>query len=274
MASIPDHFHFVFGLKPQTEPFHIAWYLCLRSCQVVQNPSRISFYYFNEPYGEWWERIKSSLDLVKLNSDGSVFDTSLYRTHDEGKFIEMAGLQYAHQSDYIRLQILSKYGGIYADIDTLFVRPYPETYFSYPCVMGREEVDSNPPTLCNALIMAEPNSVFVTAWLERISSVFDGTWNRHSCIEPALLSQSFPGQINIVPPTSFFHFPYTRAGLIALFGRTSDLPDELFSIHLWSHLWWDSWRTDFTSFHSGHLTEQFICEVDTTYNLIARRYLD
>jgi hypothetical protein len=273
-VSVPDHFHFIFGLKPQTEPFHIAWYLCLRSCQVVNNPSQISFYYVNEPHGEWWERIKPSLNLIKLDNDSAVFDTGLYQTHEEGRFIERAGLQYAHQADFLRLLILATNGGVYADIDTLFVTPYPASFYSYPCVMGLEAADSDPPTICNALIMAEPESVFVSTWLERMQAVFDGSWNRHSCVEPALLSQSMPEQIHVVPPTPFFHFRYDRMGLIALFGRKAEVPEDLCSIHMWSHLWWEPWRTDFIPFHHGQLTEKFIREVDTTYNLIARRYLD
>jgi hypothetical protein len=43
---------------------------------------------------------------------------------------------------------------------------------------------------------------------------------------------------------------------------------------MWSHLWWDAGRTDFLHFHSGFLTEDFIRRYDTTYNRLARRYLD
>jgi hypothetical protein len=33
-------------------------------------------------------------------------------------------------------------------------------------------------------------------------------------------------------------------------------------------------RTDFTAFHAGLLTEDYIRNVDTTYNIVARRFLD
>ena len=51
MTTVPNRFHFVFGLKPQTEPFHIAHYLCLQSCLQVNSPDRIDFYYHFEPEG-------------------------------------------------------------------------------------------------------------------------------------------------------------------------------------------------------------------------------
>ena len=33
--TIPNVYHFVFGLRPQTEPFHLMFYLCLASCLAV-----------------------------------------------------------------------------------------------------------------------------------------------------------------------------------------------------------------------------------------------
>jgi len=37
-------------------------------------------------------------------------------------------IHYAHKSDYLRLLILEKYGGIYFDIDTLVIKPYYELF--------------------------------------------------------------------------------------------------------------------------------------------------
>lgn len=48
-AKIPRLFHFVFGLKEQAEPFHLAYYLCFKSCLEVNKPKAIHFYYKNEP---------------------------------------------------------------------------------------------------------------------------------------------------------------------------------------------------------------------------------
>jgi hypothetical protein len=42
---IPNQFHFVFGLRKQREPFHLAHYLCLESCRCVNQPESIRFYY-------------------------------------------------------------------------------------------------------------------------------------------------------------------------------------------------------------------------------------
>ena len=189
-------------------------------------------------------------------------------------YIEKYQLQYAHQADFIRLRALLEHGGVYADIDTLFVKPYPEEFFSKPCVMGRENVPGDRESLCNALILAEKDSVFIERWLSRMYEVFDGSWNRHSCIEPSLLSKEMPGEIDVVDREYFFHYPCTVAGLASLLGKVDMPAEKVCSIHLWSHLWWDPSLTDFLHFHNEMLTEEFIRKYDTTYNLLARPFLD
>lgn len=274
MIRIPNNYHFIFGLKPQTEPFHLAWYLCLRSCIEVNKPDRIFFHYHTEPYGEWWERIKPELELVYVDEESFIKETDAYHHNEEGRFIESQNLQYAHQADFIRLRALLEHGGVYADIDTLFVKPCPVEFFSQPCVMGRETNTNEKETLCNALILAEPGSRFIERWLERMYEVFDGSWNRHSCLEPALISWEMPEMIEVVDKEYFYHYSYTTEDLIALLGRVDATPDNVCSIHMWNHLWWEADRNDFIHFNNEMLTEEFIRKYDTTYNVLARRFLD
>jgi len=268
------HFHFIFGLKEQTEAFHIAWYLCLRSCIDVNQPDRISLYYLNEPYGPWWEKIKPELELVKIDELNTGLDESRYRQHYEGRFIQAAGLEYAHHADIIRLQVLLENGGVYADIDTLFVKPYPDSFYLSQCVLGRETITLEVETLCNAVIFAQANSEFVQRWLDGILDEFDGSWNQHSCAFAARLSSKYSELVEVAPKQNFYHFAYTEQGIADLLGRSVQIPSDLYSIHLWSHLWWSEERNDFAKFHAGMLTENFIRNVDTSYNLIARRFLD
>ena len=46
------------------------------------------------------------------------------------------------------------------------------------------------------------------------------------------------------------------------------------SIHLWSHLWWDERRLDFSTFHAGLLTEEYVRKAETTYSRAACQFLD
>ena len=48
---IPRTFHFVFGLKPQTEPFHLMYYLCLASCLAVERPQAVVLHHESKTRG-------------------------------------------------------------------------------------------------------------------------------------------------------------------------------------------------------------------------------
>jgi hypothetical protein len=48
----------------------------------------------------------------------------------------------------------------------------------------------------------------------------------------------------------------------------------VYSLHLWAHLWWDAWRTDFTTLHADALDEDYLRTMNTTYAVLARRFLD
>ena len=66
---------------------------------------------------------------------------------------------------------------------------------------------------------------------------------------------------------------WTREGIHTLLEGCDRNYQGVLSMHLWSHLWWSKERQDFSDFHQGRLTERYIREIDTTYNLVARRFL-
>jgi len=78
-APVPRVFHFVFGLRPQTVPFHLVYYICLKSCLEVNKPETILFHYQNEPWGRWWDRIKPLLTLRQI-SPNRFIESYQYRT--------------------------------------------------------------------------------------------------------------------------------------------------------------------------------------------------
>ncbi len=272
-------FHFIFGLRPQTEAFHLAFYLCLESCRQVNAPAEIHFHYRNEPYGPWWERIRPYLVLRHIEGKTAGFAPERYASSAEGRFIEQAGISFAHEADFLRMEILIAEGGCYADMDTLFVQAYPQRFFEGEFVIGEERAFVGDdgilrPSLCNAVMFAQPGARFARAWLARMGEAFDGTWNRHSCFEAARLWDTLPDAVQVLPHSYFYRHTWTPRGIQTLFeacDRRSHA--DLYSIHLWAHLWWSETRRDFTDFHAGLITPEFVRSVDTTYNLIARRFL-
>jgi|GEM_PF-758276 FkbM family methyltransferase len=269
---IPKRFHFVFGLARQTEPFHLVHYLCLASCLATQKPDAIYFYYHYEPYGAYWERIREQLVCVKIPR---VEFVAQYRYPDR----RVARYKYAHASDFVRLEKLLAHGGVYADLDTLFVNPLPRALYEQSFVLGRENEIFDPrtrtprPSLCNAFIMAERDAPFGRLWLEQMPAAFDGTWSKHSTLLPNELAQQHPDLIHIEPARTFYKHMWTREGIHTLLeGLDTDNADVV-SFHLWAHLWWSRWRRDFSAFHGGKLTYDYVQNVDTTYDVVARKYL-
>ena len=270
--QIPNIFHFVFGLREQFTPFHLVFYLCLESCLQVNNPEALYFYYHYEPFGGYWDLIKEKLTLVKVDLIDFVINFNY-----QSNYIKK--LNYAHQADFIRLEKLLDRGGIYADMDTLFVNKIPDYLYQKSFVLGDEGeifdeiLQENVPSLCNAFIMAEPGATFGEKWLEEQNIVFDGSWSKHSTLLPYNLSRKYPQNIHIEPARSFYKHLWTKEGIHSLLQGMDNDYQGVISMHLWSHLWWKRWRRDFSDFHAGLLTEEYVRNVDTTYNIIARKYL-
>ena len=273
-------FHFVFGLREQFEPFHILHYLCLASCFAVNHPDAIHFHYRHEPFGPWWERIKPRLHLHRVSEPVAGFAPERYLETEEGRLIERLGLHYAHESDFLRLDILIAEGGAYADMDTLFVRPFPDQWFTEAFVIGEEnspqtEAEIIRPSLCNALMLAQPQSRFALLWRQRMNSVFDGTWSRHSCVEAARVWQTIPECVRVLPSVYFFRHGASVAGFHDLFDLPAALhaDADIYSIHLWAHLWWDDERTDFSPVHAAQIDEAWIRTRNCTVAQHARQFL-
>lgn len=269
---IPNQFHFVFGLKKQTEPMHLMHYLCLESCWRICRPERIFFHYCYEPWGRFWDLIRDRLTPVRVPLDSFV---SAYHYPRTG----ISRYAYAHHSDFIRLEKLLEHGGVYADIDTLFVNPIHAALFDKACVLGREDEVEDEHTgerhksLCNAFIMSEPGSEFCRLWLAQMKSAFDGSWSNHSTLLPQRLSEQHPERLHIEPARTFYPHMWTRAGIATLFDGCDPDFSGVVSMHLWSHLWWSRRRRDFSRFHGGRLNEAYVREQTTTYSLAARPFL-
>jgi hypothetical protein len=271
---IPNIFHLVYGLAKQTEPFHLLHYLCIESLRRVNQPQAIYFHCHHLPFGPYWELSREQVRLRRVEP------APLVRRRRYGcRHRACWPYAYAHHADFIRLAVLLSEGGVYADLDTIFVRPLPARLFEQSFVLGREDDLRQEagrevlPSLCNAFIMAEPGAPFLRLWSEAMAGSFDGSWSEHSTLLPQRLASLHPELIHIEPSRSFYPFMWSRDGLRRLLvEREADLSGVL-SVHLWAHLWWEERRKDFSEVHAGMVSEQWIRTVDTTYGLLARPFL-
>lgn len=276
---IPNLFHFVFGMKPDFggKPFNIIHYLAIKSAYEVNTPERMYLHYQFEPDGYWWELAKPFLHLNKVEAPEEIHGNKL--------------MHVAHQSDIIRLKMLNEFGGIYLDLDTISIKPLKE-FLDNSFVIAKEYL---PPVyytfgdrvkncirtanlkhlyqnqeiygLCNAVMMSEPHSPFIELWLDSYktfrSKGKDEFWVEHSVKIPYEISKHHPKLVTILEP-EIFHFPsYDPKGLKWLFIKNTNYP-KAYIHHLWETNAWE---------YISKIDEQSIKDRDTTYNVLARKYL-
>ena len=90
---------------------------------------------------------------------------------------------------------------------------------------------------------------------------------------PYELSIRHPDWLHVEPVRSFFHHGPSREGIETLFRRRDDDFEGIYSMHLWSHLWWSWRRRDFSRFSALQLTERYVRKAETTFALAARPFL-
>lgn len=269
---IPRVVHFVYGLRPQLEPFHLLHYLAIESCRQVVQPDAIVLHLHDVPYGVYWDLARPLVTVERTKPvdalPPSPADVEPYR--------------YAHQADVIRLDVLLRAGGMYADIDTVFHRPVPESFWAQSAVIGREGHVRDPRSplrgqvsLTNALLMAEPDAPFIARWRERIIDAMDGSWSAHSCGLATRLAAEYPRSVHVAPRAFFSPFVDSPESLRALLVeplRPGAL-DDARSVHLMAHLWWDRTRTDFVRLSCHDITEDSLRHGVSPLAVLARRYL-
>lgn len=259
--------------------FSLVHYLAVKSAVEKNHPDTVFFHFQYEPMGEWWRR---TLPLVTLHP-------VIAPTFAEGRPL----LHFAHKSDVLRLQMLQRYGGIYMDMDTICIKPFDEL-LDHHFVIGSEldapfvpknfrqqikqdvkkwlglekKATTTVEGLCNAVMLSEPNSLFVNRWLKEYRSFrsqgHDKYWDEHSVQVPGKLAREMPEAVTIINPYAFYYPLYDKAGLAALFQEDHVYPGA-YAHHLWESFAWEPYLSK--------LTVKDIREKDTTYNRIARQYL-
>lgn len=274
---IPNILHFVFGMAPDFggKPFSLVHYLSVKSAVELNKPDAAILHYQYEPRGEWWEKAKPLLTLNRILAPENIMGNKLYHV--------------AHKADIVRLQALKETGGIYLDLDTISVKPLtgllnhqfiigqelkaayvPKNWrqrLKYKLGLGKENSVAST-GLCNAVLLSAKNSEFVNRWLDEYknfrSKGRDKYWNEHSVLVPQRLAAAHPGILTQLGPY-VFHYPlYNPEGLKMMFEEVHDFP-EAYLHHLWESFAWEKYMSK--------LTEAIIKTTDTTYNLIARRFL-
>jgi len=216
---IPNKLHYVY-IKER--PWKLHHYLSVKSAIVKAGITDITIWLDKEPEGEWWDKTKPLVKLIFVDPPSSIFGIDIKEP--------------AHKSDVIRLQVLIQEGGIYADTDVIFVKPF--TYLlDNKFVMGQQGEDGIE-GLCPATMLAEPNSDFAKYWLTGFKYSFKGgppgspTWCTHSVAYPRFLANLHPDLITVINHQAFFWPLYHDLHIKALFEENHTFPNA-YSHHLW-----------------------------------------
>ncbi len=225
--TVPNIFHFVWGLSGVDELFPYYAYLAVASALFYNPGSKAIFHVVREPSGPFWDRIKSKVALNKI---------------DDFRYFGIARINhYAHKADVVRLLALQIIGGTYLDCDTLTAKSF-QPLRRDKFVMGVQASHYDAcPGLCNATMMSPRNHSFARRWLRKYRSFHsqghDNRWDYHSVKIPALLSAYHPEEINVLPFDRFFYPLWTDLPRVLLWDDARKwLPHlaKCFSFHLWN----------------------------------------
>ncbi len=253
---IPDVIHFVY----LGGPFSLVHYLAVRSACVVNDPESIRCYCVQEPSGEWWERTRPYLDVVRIHPPSETSGIPLCHP--------------AHQADLLRLQILRAQGGVYLDLDVVCVRPF-KPLMDKRLVLGQQGAGGEE-GLGNAVILSEPEAPFLSKWLEGFdpstslwqgfrSSGEDEYWDELSVRYPAFLARLYPEEVHVESYKRFYWPLYHPAHLRWLFEERGSFFEDAYCHHLWQSRSWGQYL--------ANLTVERVVATETNFSAIARRFL-
>lgn len=248
---IPNIFHLIYFYK-ENYTFPLSHYININSIRILNNPDKIYFYSDKLPVGEYWEKISSFVEFIKVSPPDSVFNKRLYHI--------------AHKSDVLRLQILMEKGGIYLDMDVICKKPFTPLLI-HDFVIGKQGKWRNM-GLCNGVIFSNKKSDFLKIWYNEFknfrSKGHDKYWAEMSVRKPLELSKKHRELLHIEPYYSF-HYPlYYSFDVKRIFEKDLDFPNA------YCHHYWDGNSFDK---YLKNISEKEILEKNTTYNRIARRFL-
>lgn len=104
-----------------------------------------------------WRKFFPDWEIIEWNEDN--YDVNVIAYTKEAYELR----KWAFVSDYARIDILNKYGGIYVDVDVEFIRPLPEKFMELDCFTGFEYAGLVSPGL---ILATKPNNPFLQRMID------------------------------------------------------------------------------------------------------------
>ena len=217
IKSIPKIIHFIYFGYTHFEFIH---YFAIKTV-YDNNPSyKIHLYNYKIPENNiWFTLALQYVNIIHTTPPESIYGNPLK--------------SYAHKADIVRLEKLIKYGGFYLDIDVWTLKSFDSLLdIEETCIMGYQAHNTQFSGLCNAVIGAKSDSLFLKIWLENYKSFNSDEWDKHSVYLPLELAKQNPSLINI--KTQEIFFPVSWFDFNDLFKKNKNVDlSKSYTIHLW-----------------------------------------
>lgn len=263
---IPDVVHFVLVSNDgQRSELSYAHFLSIKTALARMNASAIKLHTFDlDTDNEWWRQVQDRVTLVRMDRDEIVPPHGLL----------LSELSLAHQADVIRLDIIQREGGIYLDLDVYTLKPFTDLLGNErDMLLGHE--GANRYGLCNAVIIARPDSDFIALWRDSYKTFNPKKWNEHSVLKPKQLQVAHPSLVCPLAPTVFF-WPFWEKWNVAYMHDPIG-PAEAAELRANMTAYGGSMYEDQLAYHSwagkdylSKLTPESVLTTDTRFNILMR----
>jgi mannosyltransferase OCH1-like enzyme len=189
---------------------------------------------------ETWKKVLPEYEINEWNDQNiSEFMSSNYfKVTYENK-------KWAFASDFARMKILEKHGGIYLDTD-MFVLKNFDNFLDNDLVLGREDLIH----ISAGMIACKKNNIFIKKVLDRYENLKPGNY----IAVPKILTEIYENEKDILESVeiklrileSKYLYPFSQENINKF--NFKNAPEESYAVHMWDY----SWGTGFGKFTHKH----------------------
>lgn len=229
-SYIPNYVHFVFLLEDPAADFPLEFqhFLSVYSALHYTKPQKIIFSTnaresqiarARDGHAGKWARLIFTLPGFEINH------VELPTKTQKGFNIT----HIAHKSDFVRVEAISEYGGIYLDLDVYLLRdlmPLRESGFNAVC--GRE-----PGGMMSAgafMAKSQNQSKMISTWTRQMPEAFDNGWITHSNGLMTQLGEQMvaePWELLVLDESALAPMPATKEAAQELLAPHPEFPSSL-----------------------------------------------
>ena len=185
---VPNIAHIIWATGDKEMDF--LFYLCVLSLLHVQAVEAVYIYGESPPTGRYWSLLNDTrIKTVHRQFHGTVYNNPVRNI--------------AHISDVLRTDIMLNSGGIYIDVDAVFVKPLSDYIRGYEAVMTLDFYFKQnrpfPNTLNNGVMLGKKGATFWKLYMESMRTYYDDNWGHNSLHMPYKIKERHPETLHIEP---------------------------------------------------------------------------